>query len=248
MRPVRRLFVSIGAPLILVLGVGVAWGVRKGSTMVREIERWSESLEHTADPVELRVSGFPIISTMYLDGAKIGKLDRIVVLRERVGEVDSVQLIAHVDDRHLARVSGCNFAFDPEAMQDVFPTEGWKRVLQCESDVSHLTPFGSVLFEGSDLSSPLYVERWSSDCSDELSTNVETSVSAAMASVVEVSEALGVEVDASVDESVVAPSVALSVDCLGSQKARLRAQVRRLRDQIRRDVRRSTRNVRVRVP
>ena len=75
MRPVRRLFVSIGAPLILVLGVGVAWGVRKGSTMVREIERWSESLENTADPVELRVSGFPIISTMYLDGAKIGKLD-----------------------------------------------------------------------------------------------------------------------------------------------------------------------------
>ena len=242
MRPVRRLFVSIGAPLILMLGVGVAWGVRKGSTVVREIERWSESLEHTADPVELRVSGFPIISTMYLDGAKIGKLDRIVMLRERVGDVDSVQVIAHVDDRHLARVSQCNFAFNPEAMQDVFPTEGWKRVLQCESDVSHLTPFGTVLFEGSDLSAPLYVERSSADCSDELSTIIETSVNAAMASVVEVSEALGSDVHATVDEVVIAPTnVTLAVDCLRSQKERVRAQVTRLRDEIRRDVRRSLR-------
>ena len=56
-----------------------------------------------------------------------------------------------------------------------------------------------------------------------------------------VAEALESEGHVMVDEAAVAPRVALTVDCLRSQKERLRVEVRRLRDEIRRDVRRSLR-------
>lgn len=189
--------------------------------MVKQIEAWSESLENTADPVELRISGFPIVSTMYLDGERIGKFERVVVLRESPGDVDSLHVIARVDDRHLARLKECNFSFDPDALKGAFPTEGWKRVLRCEANVSGLTPFGTVIFEGSGQESPLYVERWSSDCGD---------------------------VSAAVSGGGVAPNVTVSVDCVRSHREQVRTEVRRLRDQIRRDVRKRGRTIRVRVP
>ena len=226
MKPVRRLMIAVGAPLILLVGLGVTWGVRKGSGLVRQIEAWGQSFEHSSDPVELRVSGFPIISTMYVDGRKVGKLDRIVVLRNAPGEMDSLRIVAILDEEHLAHLAGCQIEVDPEAIQDGFPTEGWKQIMQCVSDTEGLAPFGSVVFEGTDRAAPLFVARHYLPCEDLVEVSAE-----------------GGGVAVSVSENVRA-----AVECARADRDRARAKVARLRDEIRRDVRKRVRSVRVKVP
>ncbi len=148
MKPVRRLFVAIGAPLILVVGLGAVWVYHQGSQLVRQIETWGYELEHSSDPVVLQVSGFPIVSTMYIDGDKVGKLDHIVVLRQAAGDVDSLRIVVRSKDAsHAKHVSECKLLLDPEAMEDTFPTEGWKHLMHCVSDTEGLVPFGTVVFE-----------------------------------------------------------------------------------------------------
>ena len=150
MKPVRRLFVSIGAPLILIVGLGAVWAYRQGADLVQQIETWGNELEHSSEPVVLQVSGFPIISTMYVDGDRIGKLDRIVVLRHAPGDIDSLRIVVNVDDAaQLKHVSECNLHLDPDAMDNTFPLDGWKRLMSCVSETDGLVPFGSVVFEGS---------------------------------------------------------------------------------------------------
>jgi len=148
MKPVRRLFVSIGAPLILLVGLGAVWAYRQGSNLVRQIETWSNELEHSSEPVVLQLSGFPIISTMYVDGDRVGKLDRIVVLRQAAGDVDSLRIVVNAaEGQHLEHMSECQLQLDPEALEDTFPTEGWKHIMHCVTDTEGLVPFGTVLFE-----------------------------------------------------------------------------------------------------
>jgi hypothetical protein len=133
----------------LVLGLGALWAYRQGSDFVHQIETWGQQLEHSSNPVELKVAGFPIISTMYVDGTKIGKLDRVVVLRQAPGDVDSLRIVVTVDDAaQLKHMDECQLQMDPEALEDTFPLEGWKRVMHCTSDTEGLVPFGSVVFEG----------------------------------------------------------------------------------------------------
>lgn len=148
MKPVRRLFISIGAPLILVVGLGAVWAYRQGSNLVRQIETWGHELEHSSEPVVLKVSGFPIISSMYVDGDRIGKLDRIVVLRQEPGAVDSLRIVVSAEDgERLKQVSECHLQLDPEALENTFPTDGWKHIMHCVSDTEGLVPFGTVVFE-----------------------------------------------------------------------------------------------------
>ncbi len=148
MKPVRRLFISIGAPLILVVGLGAVWAYRQGSNLVRQIETWGHELEHSSEPVVLQVSGFPIISSMYVDGDRVGKLDRIVVLRQKPGAVDSLRIVVTAEDgERLKQVSECHLQLDPEALENTFPTEGWKHIMHCVSETEGLVPFGTVVFE-----------------------------------------------------------------------------------------------------
>ena len=150
MKPVRRLFVTIGAPLILIGGLGALWAYRQGADLIEQIETWGHELEHSSEPVTLQVSGFPVISTMYVDGEKVGKLDRIVVLRQTPGAVDSLRIVVSGEDvAQLKHVSGCNLHLDPEAMEDTFPLDGWKHLMSCASESEGLVQFGSVLFEES---------------------------------------------------------------------------------------------------
>ena len=158
MRPIGKLLVTVGAPLILVVGVASAVGIRKGSALINQIEAWGDSLEHSSGPVELRVGLVPIISNFYVDGDRVGKFDRIVVLRHEPGGVDSLRIVVEVTNPgNLARLSECNFQADPEALENDFP-EGLKHVMRCVSDPEGLVPFGSVVFEGTDRAAPLLVE------------------------------------------------------------------------------------------
>jgi hypothetical protein len=158
MKPVRRLLVTVGAPLILVVGVASAVGIRKGSDLINQVEAWGDSLEHSSGPVELRVGMVPLISNLYVDGDRVGKFDRIIVLRHAPGGVDSLRVVVDVpNSEHLAHLSECNLQADPESLEGDFP-EGLKHVMRCVSEVDGLVPFGSVVFEGTDRTTTLLVE------------------------------------------------------------------------------------------
>jgi hypothetical protein len=158
MKPVRRLLVTVGAPLILVVGIASAVGIRKGSALIDQIEAWGDSLEHSSGPVELSVGAVPIISNLYVDGDRVGSYERIVVLRHEPGGVDSLRVVVEVPNSgHLAHLSECNLQADPEALEDDFP-EGLKHVMHCVTEAEGLVPFGSVVFRGTDRTTTLLVE------------------------------------------------------------------------------------------
>lgn len=155
---VRRLFVTVAAPLILVVGMAGAAGIRKGSALINQLEVWGDSLEHSSGPVELRVGSVPIISNLYVDGDRVGKYERIVVLRHEPGGVDSLRIVVEVpNSRHLAHLSECKLQADPEALEGDFP-EGLKHMMRCVSEADGLVPFGSVVFGGTERATTLLVE------------------------------------------------------------------------------------------
>jgi hypothetical protein len=165
MKPVRRLFVAIGAPLILIGGLGALWAYRQGADLIQQIETWGHELEHSSEPVTLHVSGFPVISTMYVDGDKIGKLDRVVVLRQEPGAVDSLRIVVAVEDPALIKqMSECDLRLDPEAMEDTFPLDGWKHLMSCASDTEGLVQFGSVVFDGAEYEAKLLLHEHDLPC------------------------------------------------------------------------------------
>jgi hypothetical protein len=165
MKPIRRLMVSIGAPLILVVGLGVAWGVRKGSAMVHQLEDWGDAWEHSSEPVDMHVADFPVISNMYVDGEKVGTLENIVLLRQAPRELDSVRIVVRVPHQdHVAHLSDCQLKMDPGAMEGAFPLEGWKHLMNCVSDTEGLVEFGSVVLEGLDRELSLLLEREDLPC------------------------------------------------------------------------------------
>jgi len=152
--------VSIGAPLILVVGLGVAWGVRKGQAMVHQLEDWGNEWEHSAEPVDLHVANFPIISSMYVDGERLGKLENIVLLRQAPGELDSVRLVVSAPNSDLLlHLNDCKLKVDPEAMEGAFPPDGWKQMIRCVSDTEGLVPFGTMVLSNLDRELGLLLAR-----------------------------------------------------------------------------------------
>ncbi len=158
MTPLRRFFVFVGAPLILIVGVAGAVGINKGSEFVRKLEMWGDSLEHSPGPVELAIGGVPILSNFYVDGDKVGSYHKIVVLRHEPGGVDSLRVVVEVPNSgHLAHLSDCYLQADPEALDGGFPG-GLKHFMHCVSEPKGLVPFGSVVFHGTDRTTTLVVE------------------------------------------------------------------------------------------
>ncbi len=165
---VRRLLVAVGAPLILVVGLGVAWGVRKGSAMIEQIDAWSDSLQHSAQPVTMNVSGIPVVSNLHIGGEPVGKLSQVVVLRDAPGAVDSLRFVVDgVDESMVGAFDDCQLYIDP----DVFETiEGpgvmkvLKRVVTCDNHAENLVPFGSMIFTDMDREAPLFIQRRHHPC------------------------------------------------------------------------------------
>ncbi len=165
---IRRLLVAVGAPLILVVGLGVAWGVRKGSAMIHMIDAWSDSLQHSSQPVTMNVNGVPVVSKLHVDGRRVGTLSQVVVLRDVPGAVDSVRLVVDVpDEATIMAFDDCQLYLDP----DVFDTiEGpevlsvLKRVMTCDNHTENLVPFGSMVFSGFDRDAPVFIQRRHHPC------------------------------------------------------------------------------------
>jgi hypothetical protein len=146
--------VAVGAPLVLVVGLGMLWGWRNASALKAQIEAWADSLEHSSNPVTMELSFLP----MYVEGDRIGKLQAVVVQREEPGTVDSLTLlIALSDEADAGALATCHFHLDPDAIDREGPM-GYKEAVHCLSDPGELVRFGSVEFAGTDHHSGLYID------------------------------------------------------------------------------------------
>ncbi|MGD8726967.1 MAG: hypothetical protein PVH40_04930, partial [Gemmatimonadales bacterium] len=103
----RRLIVAIGAPLVVVLGLGIVWGVRNAAVLKAQIEAWADSLEHSPNPVTMELSFLPA----YVDGDKVGKINAIVVQRHEPATVDSVRIEIGTSDDFHGDLEGCAIRF-----------------------------------------------------------------------------------------------------------------------------------------
>ncbi len=154
MSTTRRVLVAVGAPLVVVMGLGLLWGWRNAAALKAQIETWADSLEHSSNPVTMELSFLP----MYVEGDKVGKLHAVVVQREQPGAVDSLTLVIDLSNQADAHeLATCYFHLDPDAIDRDGPM-GYKKALHCLSDPGDLVRFGSVEFAGTDYLTGLYLD------------------------------------------------------------------------------------------
>jgi hypothetical protein len=152
--------IAVGAPLVVLLGLGGLWGWRNATELKAQIEAWADSLEHSSNPVEMRLAFLPV----YVEGEKIGKLEAVTVQRETPGAVDSLLIeISLSDEVNVDDLSGCFLHFDPDAMDDDGPL-GFKEALSCMDEPGDLVRFGSVAFAGTGQEVGLYLEAHDLPC------------------------------------------------------------------------------------
>jgi hypothetical protein len=148
------MLVAVGAPLVVVIGLGVMWGIRNASQLKAQIEAWADSLEHSPNPVTMDLAFLPA----YVDGDKVGKLDAIVIQRHEPGTVDSVRIMIASSGDHVAdQLAGCALHLDPDALSEDGPF-GFKHALECVTDTAQLVRFGSVALEGLSQDLALYLD------------------------------------------------------------------------------------------
>jgi len=157
----RRIMVSVGAPLVVVAGLALLWGVRNASHLKAQVEAWADSLQHSSNPVTMDLSFLP----MYIEGQKVGKLDAIVVQRHEPGTVDSVSITVTTGSSvNPNEFANCMVHLDPDAFDHDGPL-GYKHALTCVQDTSEMVRFGSVVLEGLDEKLALYLNRADLPCS-----------------------------------------------------------------------------------
>jgi hypothetical protein len=165
MSTARRIFVTIGAPLVVVVGLAAAWGYRNGVVVKNQVEVWADALEHSPDPVTMHLAELPVVPRpFFVDGERVGDLDVVVVQREAAGTVDGLLLQVRTRARaDLDALEGCNLHFDPDVI-DHEGLSGFTRALACVSDVSELVEFGRVTLEGTGLDLGLYLDKGDLPC------------------------------------------------------------------------------------
>ena len=178
MSTTRRIFIALGAPLIVIVGLGAIRGVQSANNLKAQIEEWVDALEHSPHPVTMNLSFVPA----YVDGDRVGMLRTVVVQRQQAGEVDAVDIVIEVGDRGIGELAACSFQLDPDAFDHSGPW-GFKHALECIDDTEGLVPFGSVAISDADFQAMLYLDPSDvpcsitgtdvgAECSDEIRHNI----------------------------------------------------------------------------
>lgn len=156
----RRILVSIGAPLVVIAGLGILWGARNASALKSQIEAWADSLEHSPNAVTMKGLSF---IPMYVEGNRVGKLDAVVVQRHEPGTVDSIRITVAGTGADFGRLESCQLHLDPDAFDQKGPL-GIKHAIQCVDDTSDMVRFGSVAFEDADKEFALFLNNADLPC------------------------------------------------------------------------------------
>lgn len=133
--------IALRALGVFAIGLLLVVGLRRGVGAKHQIGRWADSLEHGSSSVALSL---PMsIVPFYVDGAKVGKLDTVVVLRHEAKTIDGLRLVANLDEGGDGKqFSSCAFAIESLDQFDL------KQSMACTDDTSGMVPFGQVVFRG----------------------------------------------------------------------------------------------------
>lgn len=208
MTRMRRLWVRVAAPLILLGGIGVVTGARRAREMKQYLATFADSLEHGAGPLELKVRFVPF----YIDGQRLGLVRALRIERHAAGTVDSLRLDVHPrSPQGLADLANpCHLlltSFDPE---------DFKHALSCEPEAADNVRFGSVRLGDGNATIPLYLSPVDHACAPWNETREACDAARA---------AIGPEIEAHLARA-------------RAEVHRARAEVRqRIREQAQRDVR-----------
>lgn len=152
-------------PILFFGGLAVFLGVQKAGSIKDLVEHWGYELEHSSEPV---VMDLPVYVPLFVGGDWLGRLETVVVQRDRPGTVDGVHLIAHIDEKeHLASLEGC--ALRLQVRDDNI--RELKRALRCVKDTKDLIPFGDLWVRDANLTFPVVVRLEDLPC-DEMGRHV----------------------------------------------------------------------------
>lgn len=153
MSATRRIFVAIGAPVVVVVGLVGIWGARNAAQLKHQIDMWNDSLQHSPNPVTMDLPAVPL----WVGGERIGSLRSIVVERHAPGTVDSLQVrIALSEGQDADRWASCYFRFDPDEFDRRGPL-GFLQATQCLDAPGDLVRFGTVRFTNMNRTAGLYL-------------------------------------------------------------------------------------------
>lgn len=165
-------------PVIFVVGLGVFWGAQSAMGMRDRVETWGHEFEHSANPVVMAMPNVPLIPPLFVNNERIGRIETVVIQRDRPAAIDSIRIVASVEDGVVPRLEGCAIrlrvaSLDPESL---------KRALRCTRDTSGLLPFGRLEVVGSDFTVPIMIRAsdlpckqadWHLDACEQGASNIE---------------------------------------------------------------------------
>jgi hypothetical protein len=147
-------------PIIFAAGLAGFWGVQSAMGMRDRVESWGHEFEHSAHPVVMAMPDVPLIPPLFINNERIGRIETVVIQRDRPAAIDSIRIVASVDRGFIPRLEGCAIrlrvaSLDPESL---------KRALRCTRDTSNLMPFGHLEIQGSNFTVPIMVRSTDLPC------------------------------------------------------------------------------------
>jgi hypothetical protein len=160
----KRPWGVIAGPIIFFVGLGIYWGVQKAEGLKEQVEDWGYRLEHTAEPVAVTLPYMPL----FVDGEWIGGIDTVMVLRAKVGSVDSLRIAVSVDEDEMEALEGCSLRLRVRSAEPPF----FQSALACTSDTEGLVPFGHVNVADAQMTMPVMVELDELPCEHRMDIHV----------------------------------------------------------------------------
>ncbi len=138
--------IVLGALLIFAIGMAVWFGVRKGVTTVHTVFE-------TSDPISIPLK----FVTFRVDGASLGRLEQLKLLRTAPKAIAGVEITVRTDSAAAAdRLRNCTMRIDDVEHIDEHTT--FVCVAAGDPGASgSFVPFGQVLVQGTDIALPLFL-------------------------------------------------------------------------------------------
>lgn len=155
----KRPWGVVAAPIIFFGGLAVFLGVQKAGSIKDLVERWGYELEHSSKPVVMEM---PVYVPLFVGGDWMGRLETVVVDRDRPRAIDGLHLVAEIHDDDLATLKDCALRLQ---LRDG-DLGDFKRALRCTSDTRGLVAFGDLAVPSARLNIPVMVSVDDLPCHD----------------------------------------------------------------------------------
>lgn len=160
----KRPWGVVAGPIIFFAGIAFFWGGKAAVDVRDRVEDWSHQLRHSHEPVVMDMPSVPLIPPLYVDGERVGRIETVVVGRDRPGAIDSVRVVASVSAEHIRQLVDCALRLRLSSIDG----RGYTQALNCADETAGLEPFGSLVVEGSNLVVPIVVSAEDLPCGGDV--------------------------------------------------------------------------------